>query len=117
MKGLTLAAFTAASILSAPCLAARSPLIDRNWVMVDENHAELEQGSRNYVVDSYIVMFQQPYYIHIRAEDGQKLDAASVEGLAADYIKPRGCTEPLQRRSDLDRSGSDAAEVVFGFQC
>ena len=117
MKGFTTAMLVAATLLSTPCLAARSTLIDRTWAPVSENHAELEHDGRHYVLDTYIVMFQQPYYIHVRAKDGKPLDAAALVGMASDYITPRGCTEPLQRRSDLDRSSGDGTDVVLGFQC
>jgi hypothetical protein len=117
MKGIITTALIAASVLATPCMASRSSLLERNWVIVEENHAELEHDGRSYVLDSYIAMFEQPYYIHIRAADAQKLEATALEGMAAEYIKPRGCTQPLERRSDLDRSSADGAEIVLGFQC
>ncbi|MNM30585.1 hypothetical protein D3C81_411480 [compost metagenome] len=116
MKGFIVLALLALPLLSAPANAGEG-LLARNWSKVDENHAELERAGRTYVLDSYIVLFEQPYYIHVRAKDGQALDATDAETLAAEYIQPRGCTQPLERRKDLDRSNGDGTERVLGFQC
>ena len=117
MKGIITTTLVAASLLALPGMAAQSNLIERGWVKVDENHAELEHAGRSYALDTYIVMFQQPYYIHVRSKDKQPLEAAELVEMAGEYIKPRGCTQPLERRSDLDRSSADNSELVLGFQC
>ena len=117
MKVITTTAIIAAALLSPPGFTANSSLIERNWVKVDENHTELSHAGRSYVLDTYIVMFQQPYYIHVRAKDQQSLASADLLEMASEYIKPRGCTQPLERRSDLDRSNADSTELVLGFQC
>lgn len=117
MKGIITPALIAASLLPLPCLAADSSLIERGWVKVGENHAELVQAGRSYALDTYIVMFQQPYYIHVRAKDQQPLVSDDLLDMASEYIKPRGCTQPLERRGDLDRSNADSTELVLGFQC
>lgn len=116
MKGFIVLALLAMPLLPAQA-NAKENLLARNWSKVDENHAELERGGKTYVLDSYIVLFEQPYYIHVRAKDGQALDAADAEALASEYIQPRGCTQPLERRKDLDRSNGDGSELVLGFQC
>ena len=116
MKGFIGLALVVLPLLAAPA-NAKENLLARNWSKVDENHAELERDGRTYVLDSYIVLFEQPYYVHVRAKDGQALDAAEAETVAAEYIQPRGCTQPLERRKDLDRSKGDGAERVLGFQC
>lgn len=117
MKAIAIAALISASIFALPSRAADNKLIERSWVKVDENHAELEHAGRSYTLDTYIVMFQQPYYIHLRATDKQTLVSDELVDMASEYIKPRGCTQPLERRSDLDRSSSDGTELVLGFQC
>ncbi|KRG63753.1 hypothetical protein ABB26_11140 [Stenotrophomonas humi] len=116
MKGFIVLALLAMPLLPAQA-NAKENLLARNWSKVDENHAELERGGKTYVLDSYIVLFEQPYYIHVRTKDGQALDAADAEAMAAEYIQPRGCTQPLERRKDLDRSNGDGSELVLGFQC
>jgi hypothetical protein len=116
MKGFIVLALLALPLLSSPA-NAKDNLLAKNWSKVDENHAELERSGKTYVLDSYIVLFEQPYYVHVRAKDGQALDAAGAETLAAEYIQPRGCTQPLERRKDLDRSNGDGTELVLGFQC
>lgn len=117
MKGIIITVLVAASLASLPGMAADSSLIERSWVKVDENHVEQEHAGRNYVLDTYIVMFQQPYYIHVRASDQQPLVTDDLLDMASEYIKPRGCTQPLERRGDLDRSSADRTELVLGFQC
>lgn len=114
MKGIIASVLLATLSASA---GAAEPVIDRSWLKVDENHAVLNHDGADYVLDSYIVMFQQPYYIHVRLKEGQPVDLAKAEAIAADYIKPRGCTQPLERRADLDRSNAGGTERVLGFQC
>ncbi|WP_269792511.1 hypothetical protein [Stenotrophomonas sp. Iso1] len=116
MKGFIVLALLALPLLPAQA-DAKENILARNWSKVDENHAELERGGKTYVLDSYIVLFEQPYYLHVRAKDGQALDTTEAEALAGEYIQPRGCTQPLERRKDLDRSNGDGTELVLGFQC
>lgn len=117
MKKIFAVALVSTSLYAFGSRAADNKLIERSWVKVDENHAELEHAGRSYALDTYIVMFQQPYYIHVRATDKQALVSDELVDMASEYIKPRGCTQPLERRSDLDRSNADSTELVLGFQC
>ncbi|MCL7714826.1 hypothetical protein [Stenotrophomonas mori] len=103
--------------LSAPADAAAPDLVSANWIRVEENHAVLSSEGRDYLFDSYIVPFEQPYYIHVRARDGGALERAQAERLAEDYIRPRGCTQPLQRRPDLDAGDPAEGVLVLGIQC
>ncbi len=116
MKGRIAIALAVVVLLSSTAAAGQS-LIAKNWMKVDENHAQLQHEGQDYVLDSYVVPFQQPYYIHVRLKNGQPLDTSRTEAVAEDYIKPRGCTEPLVRRKDLDRSSGDGREQVLGYQC
>ncbi|MGE8224915.1 MAG: hypothetical protein ACN6RK_03920 [Stenotrophomonas sp.] len=117
MKKIFAVALVSTSLFAFGSRAADNKLIERSWVKVDENHAELEHAGRSYALDTYIVMFQQPYYIHVRATDKQALVSDELVDMASEYIKPRGCTQPLERRSDLDRSNAEGTELVLGFQC
>ncbi len=117
MKRITTTVIIAAALLSASSVAADIGLVERNWVKVDENHAEVSHAGRDYVLDTYIVMFQQPYYIHVRAKDTQAWETDDLLDMVSEYIKPRGCTQALERRSDLDRSNAEGNERILGFQC
>ena len=86
-------------------------------ILVEENHAEIESAGITYILDSYIVMFEQPYYISIQRKDNQPIDAAIAEKIAVEYILPRGCTEPLKRRADLDKANEDSTKLVIGVAC
>jgi len=90
----------------------------RGLTLVDENRAKITANAREYALDSYVVPFEQPYYIHIRALDGKPLELNEAQKIAAEYIAPRGCTSPLKRRADLDRyDQNDASQAVLGFEC
>lgn len=85
--------------------------------LVEENHAELEIGGEVHVLDTYIVLFERPYYIHVRKASGAPLAEDEASSIAAEYIAPRGCTTPLSRRSDLDQSNPDKTQWVIGIEC
>lgn len=86
-------------------------------VLVEENHAKIDKDGVTYIFDSYIVMFQQPYYILVQREDKKPMSLEQVEPIAIEYILPRGCTEPLKRRSDLDRNNEDNTKLLIGVAC
>ncbi|EAT13531.1 hypothetical protein HF888_08830 [Bermanella marisrubri] len=86
-------------------------------VLVEENHAKIEKDGVIYIFDSYIVMFQQPYYILVQREDKKPINLEQVEPLAVEYILPRGCTGPLQRRPDLDQHNENNSKLLIGIAC
>ena len=86
-------------------------------VLVEENHARLTFNGTTYLLDSYIVVFEQPYYISLHREDGLAIDAADAERIAINYIKPRGCTSPLIRRPDLDQRSANNTWWIIGVAC
>lgn len=88
-----------------------------NLVLVEENHAKIEKDSVTYIFDSYIVMFQQPYYILVQREDKKPMNLKQVEPIAIEYILPRGCTVPLKRRPDLDRHNENNTKLIIGVAC
>ena len=96
---------------------AQQSLIAANWVKVDENHAEMQRDGKRFLLDSYIVMFQQPYYVHVRTAAGDKLRVDDVEALVKEYIQPRGCTSPMVRDKKLDKQNADSTELVLGVLC
>lgn len=96
---------------------ALSSSMTHGLTRVEENHLVTKIGPDTYVLDSYIIPFQQPYYILIRKQDGTSFLKSTAESIAIDYIKPRGCTEPLKRRSDLDKQNADATQYLIGVSC
>ncbi len=84
---------------------------------VDENHSTIEANQEFYVLDTYIIPFQQPYYILVRRQDGKSFSKNTADVLAVDYIKTRGCNQTLVRRSDLDKSTSDGSQHLIGVAC
>jgi len=97
--------------------AISTAALAKSLVLVEENHAELERDGVAYVLDSYIVMFEQPYYILVRRKDNQAVNAGVAEEVAIEYILPRGCTVPLERRPDLDRRNEDGTKLIIGVAC
>lgn len=97
--------------------ALPSSSMTQGLTRVDENHLVTQIGPDTYVLDSYIIPFQQPYYILIRKQDGTSFLKPTAESIAIDYIKPRGCTEPLKRRSDLDKQSADGSQYLIGVTC
>ena len=90
-------------------------ILNKNLVKVDENHHETIINDNKIVLDSYIVMFEVPYYIVLKSE--KPLSLQEAESIATEYIKPRGCTAPLQRRTDLDKSNSNKTQWLIGIEC
>jgi len=87
------------------------------YVLVEENKAKINHGNVSYVLNTYIVMFEQPYYITVEREDGEVVNLDAAEKMALKYIQPRGCTEPLERRGDLDQKNEEQTKVVIGVAC
>ena len=85
--------------------------------LVEENHAELEIAGEVHVLDTYIILFERPYYIHVRKLSGTPLSEGEAASIAAEYIAPRGCTTPLARRGDLDQSNADKTQWLIGIEC
>ena len=85
--------------------------------LVEENHAQLEIADEVYVLDTYIVLFERPYYIHVQKLADTPLSEEEAASIAAEYIAPRGCTTPLARRSDLDQSNADKTQWLIGIEC
>ena len=96
---------------------AFEPIDTSKLVLVEENHADIEKEGIVYNLDSYIVLFQQPYYITVKREDNKKLSLKAAEKIAVEYIQPRGCTTPLVRKPELDKSNSNQTQWLVGVAC
>lgn len=116
MNKINTLAMVVALALSA-CAANPSQIDTRRLSYVEENHAEIVVNNKAYILDSYIVPFQRPYYVLVKAAAKNALTKSEAEAVAVEYIKPRGCTTPLSRRADLDRSSSDKTSWLIGVEC
>ncbi len=104
--------------LTLTACAANSSNIDTSHLnLVKENHAEINANGNKYIIDSYIIPFQQPYYILIRNDKNTPITSDIAHSIAEQYIKPRGCTTTISRRIDLDKSNNDHTQWIIGIEC
>ena len=114
----TLFILAATAAFSSLGYASNTDELDtKNLTMVKENHATISRSGNSYVLDSYIVMFEQPYYITVKRADNKSITLNEAAEIAVEYIKPRGCTSPLSRRQDLDKFTSDKTQWLIGVEC
>ena len=109
-----LIAITASSTLGC---ASNKNMDTSNLVLVKENHATIAKHGNSYILDSYIILFQQPYYITVKRNDKKPISLAEASEIAEEYIQPRGCTEPIARRPDLNKSNADKTQWLIGVEC
>ncbi|MDR2365330.1 MAG: hypothetical protein LBD68_05680 [Zoogloeaceae bacterium] len=112
----TLIASIAILTISA-CATSPSGIDTSRLSLVKENHAEITKEGEIYVLDSYIVFFQRPYYILVRKSSNEPLTKDEASSIAVEYIKPRGCTTPISRRTDLDKSNTNRTQWLIGIEC
>ena len=99
------------------CASSPSEIDASRLSLVEENHAEITKEGQTYILDSYVVLFQRPYYILVRKSSNEPLTENEAASVAAEYIKPRGCTTPLSRRVDLDKSNANKTQWLIGIEC
>jgi hypothetical protein len=102
--------------LLAGC-ATQDALDTSRLTRFDEYHANLESQGARYTLDSYIIPFQKPFYISVQRDDGKPLSVNEAAAVAQPYIEPRGCTAPVVRRADLDRSNAAKTQWLIGIEC
>lgn len=90
---------------------------EKRLTLVKENYAELSFDGIKYILNSYIVMMENPYYITIEREDKGKIEYQEAVNISIEYIKPRGCTSPLERIPSLDRYNTDKTKWMIGISC
>jgi len=106
------------SSLLGACATTTTSKIDTSQLsIVKENHAEITIDKVDYIFDSYIILFQRPYYITVSRSDKAAIEKDIAVAVASEYIKPRGCTTPLSRRPDLDQNNSDKTQWLIGIEC
>lgn len=109
-----------ASLLMGGCATNKanvSPIDTTSMMLVKENKATLNIDGVDYKLDSYIKLFQQPYYVSVSRVDGAPITREVATKIAKEYIKPRGCTESLKRDSSLDQSNTDNSRWIIGIVC
>lgn len=116
MKMTSLACLAGFVLLAQGCASSRE-IDTRHLTRFDEYHANLEIAGQRYTLDAYIVMFQKPFYITVERGDRRPMSIDEAARAAEEYIGPRGCTEPLVRRADLDRSNADKTQWMVGIEC
>ena len=114
MKKIVIFIFVLMTLMS-PNLNAQNE--GKRLTLVKENHAELSFEGVKYILDSYIVMFENPYYITIEREDKAPIEYQEAIDISIDYIKPRGCTSPLKRLPNLDKRSEDKTKWMIGVSC
>jgi hypothetical protein len=117
MKNAVCFLFAALAVFHVGQAICGEPISTSNLTLVDENRAVLSKGEVAYQLDSYVVPFQQPYYVHVKRTDGKAMSKENAVGISLEYIRPRGCTEPPKRVEQLDRSNSDKSEWIVGVAC
>lgn len=117
MKFCRLVTVVATSLCCIGYAAATDNVDTRRLTLVEENHATMTIDKVGYILDSYIIMFQQPYYVKVMRDDGRPMQIEEAVKVAKEYIQPRGCTEPLSRRTDLDKFNSDKSQWLIGILC
>lgn len=85
--------------------------------LVEENRAQITKNGATYDLDTYIISFQRPYYVLVRHNPNKSMELNEVHPIATEYIKTRGCTTPISRRTDLDRSNSTKTQWLIGIEC
>ncbi|MCJ8326595.1 MAG: hypothetical protein MJK08_05775 [Campylobacterales bacterium] len=101
--------------LSASSLNAKNE--GNKLTLVKENHAELTFKGVKYILNSYIVILKNPYYLTLEREDNAPIKYQATIETSIDYIKPRGCTSPLKRLPNLDRHSEDNTKGMIGISC
>jgi hypothetical protein len=104
--------------LATGCATGRGDFIDTSRLsLVKENRAQITKNGATYALDTYIILFQRPYYVLVRQNLNKTIELSEAEAIATEYIKPRGCTTPINRRPDLDRSNSTKTQWLIGIEC
>lgn len=85
--------------------------------MVEENHHETKIVDGTYVLNTFIVLFEQTYYVLVRRTDEKRISRNVAALIGETYIQPRGCTEPLARCADLDKQNANGFVLLAEFAC
>ena len=111
--------FVISMMLLAMVMASSLNAQNRNkkLTLVEENHAEISVKGIKYILDSYIVLFENPFYITIQREDKAPIEYQEAVDISIGYIRPRGCNSPLERLPDLDRHNEDKTKWIIGISC
>ncbi len=89
----------------------------KKLTLVAENHLTLPFKGNTYMMDTYIVMFENPYYIRMLKQGRASITKEEAVEVSIYYIKPRGCTQPIIRLPELDKHNQDKTEWMIGISC
>ncbi len=89
----------------------------KGLVLVEENKATLNINNVNYRLNSYIKLFQQPYYVEVIRTDRKPISKNTATSVAKTYIKPRGCTQTIQLAPKLNQHTADNTQWIIGILC
>lgn len=86
--------------------------------LVKENHSELSFKGVSYILDRYIIMFDNnPYYISVQREDKASIKHQEAIDISIYYTKQKGCTSKLKRLPNLDKYYKDKTKWMIGISC
>ncbi|MDP8162539.1 hypothetical protein QJU89_04480 [Pasteurella skyensis] len=89
----------------------------KSLILVAENHLMLPFKGNTYMMDTYIVPFENPYYIRVLKKGKASITKKEAVEVSKYYIKPRGCTQPIKRMPDLDKYNTDKTKWLIGISC
>lgn len=113
MKSATQILLSSLLLLSASAWAGS----EKEFVELEDNYAEVTEGDVTYILETYTKSSSASYFISIERQDGQPVELQAVEAMALEYIKPRGCSKPIERRQDLDKYSDDKTLIVVAVSC
>ena len=94
-----------------------NPIKSKKLLLVNENYAKISYNKIKYILNSYIVKFENPYYVTIEREDKGAITFEDAINISIDYIKPRGCTSPIKRLPNLDKNNKEKTKWMIGISC
>jgi len=100
-------------VISSP----NKKLQQKKLTLIKENHAEVFKNNIKYIMDSYIVLMENPYYITIERKDNAPIVYKEAIDISSEYIKSRGCTSSLKLLPKLDKVNLDRTKWMIGVSC
>ena len=108
------------AVLTTACTLGNSDsVIDRNLSklsLVKENHLVMEKNGEAYVLDTYIQLFARPYYIDLKTKSGLAIGKKQAIDVSKEYIKPRGCTRPIENEKVL-KVNKTKSRYIISLEC
>lgn len=90
---------------------------DKKLTIIAKNHAIVIYNKIKYIMDTYVVMFENPYYVFIERADSKPITNKEAINISKDYIKDKGCTEPIKLMPNLNQHNRDNTMWIIGISC